>query len=170
MQHCELGCTAGACYACRPGSAECTQDGSQLRGCNAQGQWDAAVACEHGCAAGQCSECSAGEQRCTEAGAQHCGNDLRWQPAMACPAGCGGDQCAECHDGQRECSSPTEIRVCHGTTWGTPQGCRPHAHCDASAQDGDFCPCDPGYADPHPKPGLCGDSGGNGGKGGKKPD
>jgi len=157
---CEFGCDTGeACHACQPGSSECVDGNGRARTCNVQGQWDSAVACEHGCAAGQCVECDEGALRCTGDGAQRCGKDRRWGAITACPAGCAGDRCAECRDGQRDCSSRTDIRVCRGQAWGMPQGCRPHAHCDADAQDGNWCPCDDGYDDPHPNPGVCGERG-----------
>jgi hypothetical protein len=154
-QACASGCTGDRCNDCTPGQAECTANDSQVRSCNANAQWDAPVACASGCANSRCNQCTPGANRCTSDGAQSCGADQQWGAASACAAGCNGDLCAQCKTGARECPSATMLRVCSDNAWDTAQSCRPHSTCNATSKDGNSCPCDAGYDDPSPDPGLC---------------
>lgn len=151
---CSLGCVRDHCAACKIGSYECVGLTDQ-RVCGDDGEWGAPSACLGGCLSGQCSECISGATRCAEAGMQRCSPERRWQTIMACPFGCDGSNCAACAEGAVECTSRTTLRVCRNHAWTAADACRPDAYCDMAAPGGNTCPCDPGYVDPHPDPGLC---------------
>jgi hypothetical protein len=151
---CSAGCAGDRCATCRAGTRECVGTNAQ-RECAESGEWGANVECSLGCTAGRCNECTAGAERCDGPGIQRCSAELRWETVTECPNGCDGSQCAECRNGTIECTSRFEIRHCRDRKWSSSSACRPNAHCDASAPGGNTCPCDDGYIDPHPEPGLC---------------
>ena len=130
--------------------------GDMQRVCSEAGSWGPANACPAGCSAGVCNACRAGEVRCVEAtGVQTCGSNLQWSAPTSCSAGCDGKQCAECRDGTVMCVSTVELRECVNKRWGSASGCRPDSTCDATPLNGNSCPCNAGFDDPHPNPGTC---------------
>lgn len=151
---CSLGCVKDHCAACKIGSYECVGVTDQ-RVCGDDGEWGAPSLCLGGCLAGVCNECIPGAERCAAPGVQRCSPERRWQTITACPFGCNGSTCAACAEGAIECTSRTNLRVCRDHAWTASDSCRPNAYCDMAAPGGNTCPCDPGYVDPHPSPGLC---------------
>lgn len=153
---CSLGCVDNHCAACKVGASECTgSDMNSARVCGDNGEWGPAMACASTCADGQCTECVPSTQRCAGPGIQVCGLDRRWLTTESCPNGCDGMRCAACKEGALECPSRTTVRVCRNHMWSDTDNCRPNAHCSAEAPSGNTCPCDSGFVDPHPNPGLC---------------
>ncbi|HEY2734586.1 MAG TPA: hypothetical protein VGI70_11410 [Polyangiales bacterium] len=148
-----LGCGSDRCASCAKGASECQDAGRHV--CGDDGQWGPTSACPNGCSAGSCDECTPQARRCTTDGAQTCGVDRRWGALTSCPAGCSGDQCARCAEGAVECPTATTLRTCTSSTWSDADSCRANAHCNAMPHNGNSCPCDPGFSDPSPSPGLC---------------
>ena len=140
---------------CKPGSTACVGSDMQ-RVCNEMGTWGAANACSAGCSAGVCNACKPAEVRCVEGmGVQRCADDRQWAKPTACAEGCDGTQCAECRNGSVQCVNTTDLRECVNKHWGSPTGCRPDSTCDATPVNGNTCPCNAGFSDPHPNPGTC---------------
>jgi hypothetical protein len=91
---CPMGCFAGACAQCVPGTSTCDTP-SSVQTCNAAGSLEPSLACASGCKNGACVDCVDGATRCASPQAEQTCKGGVWTPAVDCPFVCAGYACGK---------------------------------------------------------------------------
>jgi hypothetical protein len=89
---CPMGCFAGVCAECEPGTSICATV-SSVQACNAAGFLQPPVPCDNVCENGACVACTEGATRCASPTAQQTCAGGVWRAGVQCPFVCVGNAC-----------------------------------------------------------------------------